>query len=326
MWQADASGFVLKPKADMLEKWLPALSRDERFAFRPDVQIEYVQECATPAHEGSEALCFVRDPRDALYSMYRRSDPQLSFMEYLELPNPHTLLDRIDHWLAAGADWRQIEGLRLYRFEDYKADARALLARILDDLSIAATDAAIDRAVAESSSEKARAAEALYRRAIRTIARSQTAPAASATGASGRRSRTGSRTSSARPGRCCTSSGTPWASVRRRAATPRSSRASPSCARCSRRRSPRRRGRTMTAGAAARVRDRRGCVAAAPLPHGRGRGAHPARQSRGVLRSTRTRTCAARLRSLRGEFEDGTTLHFERLRALLAERRRSGSS
>jgi hypothetical protein len=164
MWEERADGSVIKPKADVLKKWLPALTRHERFHFRPDVEVEYVQDVATGADEGRETIFFVRDARDALYSMFRRVQPELSFEEYLDLPNPQTLLDRPAHWALHVRSWREIAGIRFFRFEDYKADAAGVLRSVLATLNLPYGDDAIQRAVAASTSEQARAAEAEYRR------------------------------------------------------------------------------------------------------------------------------------------------------------------
>ena len=163
MWQDSADGSTLKPKAEVLTKWLPALSRQERFNFRTDVEIEYVQDLATASDDGLEAIFFVRDPRDALYSMFRRVQPELSFEEYLEIPNPQSLLDRVSHWAAQIRSWQLVDGVRFFRFEDYKSDAGSVLAQVLAALDLAYGAEAIERAVAASTSERARAAEDEYR-------------------------------------------------------------------------------------------------------------------------------------------------------------------
>ena len=164
MWQESADGSTLKPKAEVLKKWLPALSRHERFRFRTDVEIEYVQELATDADDGREAIFFVRDPRDALYSMFRRVQPELSFEEYLDIPNPQSLLDRVWHWAAQIRSWQLIDGVRFFRFEDYKSDAGRVLAQVLAALDLDCGAEVIEQAVSASTSEQARAAEDEYRR------------------------------------------------------------------------------------------------------------------------------------------------------------------
>jgi hypothetical protein len=154
---AGAEGGVLK-------KWLPALSRRERFCFRTDVEIEYVQQLATDADDRREAIFFVRDPRDALYSMFRRVQPELSFEEYLDIPNPQSLLDRVSHWAAQVRSWQLVDCVRFFRFEDYKSDAKRVLVEVLAALELDCAPEAIERAVAASTSEQARAAEDEYRR------------------------------------------------------------------------------------------------------------------------------------------------------------------
>ena len=163
MWRADGDAFVLMRKADMIKKWIPALSNRERFHFRGDAEVEYVQDFAEDRHDDHAAIFFVRDPRDALYSMYRRARPELDFESYLRIPNARSLLDRIENWSAQVRSWQQLAGCRFYSFEDYKADAQALLARIIGDLGIARSHQEIVRAASESTFEKAKMAEATYR-------------------------------------------------------------------------------------------------------------------------------------------------------------------
>jgi hypothetical protein len=165
MWQTLESGaLVLNPKAEELRKWLPALSRSEGFRFRDDLAVEYVQDVATPAWLQTRAIFFVRDPRDALYSMYRRRPREQSLEEFLDFLHPVTLLDRVDQWALHAASWLAHPDVSVFRFEDYKRDAEGLLGEILAQLDIAADGGAIQRAAAASSFEQARAAEARYRR------------------------------------------------------------------------------------------------------------------------------------------------------------------
>lgn len=164
MWQYRDGRHKLNVKLDMLKKWLPSLYRYEDFIFRPDIEVEYVQDFATPKWNDSAAIYFVRDPRDALYSAYRRIRPELSFDDYLNMPNPYTLLNQVDNWSAHVQSWQQVSGIHFFRFEDYKADAREVLVNVLQALKIDASDTDIDRAVKESSFKKAQQAEQQYHR------------------------------------------------------------------------------------------------------------------------------------------------------------------
>ena len=164
MWlQLPTGRWRLHPRARPLQKWLPALSRHASFEFRTDVDVEYVQDVAAAADGLDQTVLFVRDPRDSLYSMYRRMEPALSYAEFLRFPNPDSLVDRPSHWARFVDSWLAHAGSAWFTFEDYKRDAPGLLRRIVECLSIASDDDAIEQAVRESSFEQAHAAEARFR-------------------------------------------------------------------------------------------------------------------------------------------------------------------
>ncbi len=164
MWQRTADGsHRLHPKAQVLKKWLPALSRIESFSFRADIEIEYLQDLPTSREVGQPVILFVRDPRDSLYSMYCRVRPALDYDTFLRLPNPDTLYDRPMHWRLFVESWLPLAGENWFTFESYKRDAAALLQRVVERMRVPCDDRLIERAVVESSFEKARAAEQRYR-------------------------------------------------------------------------------------------------------------------------------------------------------------------
>jgi hypothetical protein len=277
-------------------------------------------------------MFFVRDPRDALYSMYRRVQPQLSFEEYLAIPHPQSLLDRPSHWAAQVRSWQSIEGARFFRFEDYKSDATGVLAAVLSALDLEYGAAAIGDAVAASTSDRARAAEADYRRRYpqdREVANRsgrvgdwREHPEA-APGVARVERTTGAlmRDLGYHPDGDFETCGTPphfellafLRTVKRAADRAGTARCEPAAA---------------------------GAAPATPCPPELLAFAQEVdstllRRSRLSPDDARTlldsliEACArcspdtiARLRTLRGEFEDGSSYHFERMRALLAERRR----
>jgi hypothetical protein len=163
MWVDSGGVQTIRSPADVFQKWMPAFARRTEFGLREDVEILYVQDLAERVQAGHDAVFFLRDPRDALYSAWRRLTPDLSFDEFLDFPHPLTLLDRPDHWCAMVQSWQRLGGVSSFRFEDYKQDAHGLLTRILRTLRIDATEAAIAHAVAESDFAKAKAAEDRYR-------------------------------------------------------------------------------------------------------------------------------------------------------------------
>jgi hypothetical protein len=160
MWIARDEGRVaLNPKAGVLMKFLPALVRRAEFRFRDDVSVEYVQDLPCRRLDERLRVLVVRDPRDAIYSSFRRNDPALTFPEFLSFRNPYTLLDRSANWALFVAAWLALPDIHVVRFEDYKQDANRTLRAVLAKLGLAFDDCAIADAVQRSSFERARDAE-----------------------------------------------------------------------------------------------------------------------------------------------------------------------
>ncbi len=164
MWLPEADGtWRLHPRASALQKWLPFLSRGERHRFRPIAPVLHVQRLPLQAEQCGPVVLFVRDLRDALHSLYRRTQPQLTWSEFVEWPHPETLLDAIDHWRLFMESWLDKPQLFVGRFEDYKADATHLLTRIVGFMGLDCTADEIARAADQSSYTAAVAAERRYR-------------------------------------------------------------------------------------------------------------------------------------------------------------------
>lgn len=163
LWQRDGKTWQLHPRAAVLGKWMPTLVHRDRFEFRDDVVVNYVQDFPNAQNATETPVLFIRDPRDAIYSRYRRRQANMPFSDYIQFPNPHSLMPMADHWLLFAQCWRAMVGDRVYRFEDYKQDAQALLTRILADLHLDYAPQDIARAVENSSLDAAKAAEAIYR-------------------------------------------------------------------------------------------------------------------------------------------------------------------
>jgi hypothetical protein len=165
MWEETSGRSSLRPREDQLQRWLPALGRHAKtgFAFRTDVEVLWHHDWPDWRHRG-RTLYFVRDPRDALYSRYRRDDPDLSFHEYANTLDSYSLLDRTDTWALFTRCWLAKPGAIVCRFEDYKRDAAETLANALEALELTCSDRLIDHAVEFSSFQHARAAEQAYLR------------------------------------------------------------------------------------------------------------------------------------------------------------------
>ena len=155
--------FELNPKAASLMKFLPALGQRETFRFRDDVGVEYVQDFPPRDPATAPVILMVRDPRDAMYSMFRRLSADLSFAEFVRFPNPQTLLSRPAQWSLFVASWLSGTNVHVVRFEDYKRDAEATLRSALEAVGLRFADDAIAEALRRSSFERAALAERTFR-------------------------------------------------------------------------------------------------------------------------------------------------------------------
>jgi hypothetical protein len=164
MWLPDVRGWRLDPRENILKQWLPILSEQEYFYFGEEVEVQWMHEWPTDAEFGFRVLYFIRDPRDALYSRYRRERATLSFKEYLAFPDAFSLLDKIDHWIAFNEAWLAHPCIKVIRFEDYKADAFGVLKETVNWLGLTRSDADLRKAVEKSSFERAAEAERAYLR------------------------------------------------------------------------------------------------------------------------------------------------------------------
>lgn len=165
MWLREGSGYVLHPREQVLKKWFPVLSEYKCFAFREDLEVEWVHEWPNARFDGAEIIYFIRDPRDSLYSQYTRMKLDLPFREFVRSPDPQTLLGLVDNWRLYNLRWLVYSGgLLFFRFEDYKKNAAGLLNRILDSIRVPVGQEEIQRVVEASTQEKAALAERKYQK------------------------------------------------------------------------------------------------------------------------------------------------------------------
>lgn len=163
MWRREKGRWLLNPHEQLLRKWLPALSDHDRFDFRDDIEVQWMHEWRSEKYTDSQIVYFVRDPRDALFSRYKREAPQLSFAEFAAFPDVRTLLDKVVNWKLFNEGWLSHPRLTVVRFEDYKADAGRTLRQVLHAMGVEYGPADIDRAVRTSTYDRAAAAERAYR-------------------------------------------------------------------------------------------------------------------------------------------------------------------
>ena len=162
MWVKDPDGWSLDPREHILKQWLPVLSNRERFEFGDQIEVQWLHEWPTDADWAHRVLYFIRDPRDAMYSRYRREGSTLSFSDYLAFPDAFSLLGKIDHWRAFNESWMSHPNLKVVRFEDYKADALQTLMQVTSWLGLRNSESELIDAIENSSFEKAAQAERQY--------------------------------------------------------------------------------------------------------------------------------------------------------------------
>jgi len=163
MWRREKGRWLLNPHELLLRKWLPALSDHESFDFRGDIEVQWMHEWRSDKYADSQIIYFVRDPRDAIYSRYKREGSQLTFAEFAAFPDVSTLLDKVVNWKLFNEGWLSHPRLTVVRFEDYKADAERTLRQVLHALGLEYGPSDIDRAVRNSTYDRAAAAERTYR-------------------------------------------------------------------------------------------------------------------------------------------------------------------
>lgn len=148
---------------------LPSLADGREFAFRAAPVPRVTHAWAGTYGDVPRTILFVRDPRDALHSLWHRArrvglvpDDQ-DFGTFLREPWFHYPIGRGDFLLVWLRVWRLALAGRehlVLRYEDYRRDAAGTLRRALAFLRIEAADADVERALAASDFEVARAAEA----------------------------------------------------------------------------------------------------------------------------------------------------------------------
>ena len=159
-----AKGFVLHHIYDSWKVACPILSDQTHFHFRNDI-LAYHGHLFPDSliQPDAKVVCFIRDPRNALFSMYKITYPSsISFSQYLAFPLGDTLLDPMDTWNLFVETWLLQPNTKFFRFEDYKDDAEKTLRSILEFCEIEATDQQIQNAVEKSTSQRAKEAEKRY--------------------------------------------------------------------------------------------------------------------------------------------------------------------
>ncbi len=129
------------------------------------VDIAWSHQWATPSYAGTRAIVGIRDPRQALFSQWRRTNKSGRFAgdyrKFLETPYYYLGFSPVDEWVLWHALWlnRPGGGDFVLRFEQAKSDPVAAFRPLLEWMGQTADDDAIRNAAARSSVERAREAD-----------------------------------------------------------------------------------------------------------------------------------------------------------------------
>ena len=151
-------------------KWhLPILHRQEKFVFQKDIEVFWEHRLDFVNQGYRKSVLFIRDPRDAIYSLYSRNYREhYPFEVYLkrqdewpdhfpglfQLPPFETFTYFVFFWMTIG----NFMPVKIVNFKDTKATPPKTAKEILDFLEIDRTDQEIDEAVRNSSFENAKRA------------------------------------------------------------------------------------------------------------------------------------------------------------------------
>jgi len=166
MWIADGNGnYVLNKDEDILKKWLPVLTEKEKFIFNKKIEVIWTHDfpLKNKYNKNDKIIFFIRDPRDSLYSRYKRENPDFNYEIFLYFIDENSLLDKIDNWCLFNKAWSNFKDKHIIKFEDYKKEPLITLQKAVEFCGLAFSGDILERAVNNSSFEKAKNAENRYR-------------------------------------------------------------------------------------------------------------------------------------------------------------------
>ncbi|MEZ0373586.1 MAG: sulfotransferase domain-containing protein [Candidatus Sericytochromatia bacterium] len=155
-------------KLEVLLWHLPALHRSHGFSFEPDLEVFWDHQLAYTQYPSRKTILFVRDIRDATYSMLWRQLPREDLMQakmLLQLPQPFVwdqqipelfdlpIADTMAYYCLLWLEHLPAEELLLMHFEDSKADPRGQLKRALAFIGVERSESAISEALERSQLE-----------------------------------------------------------------------------------------------------------------------------------------------------------------------------
>ncbi|HAM72079.1 MAG TPA: hypothetical protein DCM86_10595 [Verrucomicrobiales bacterium] len=151
-----------------LRYYIPLLHRQEEFLLEPGLEVLWEHRLDFARHAGRPTILFVRDPRDAIRSIYERNYLHFGWHEYLRRPDlwedhfPGMFgLPPGETWAAWHAMWLGLQSqapFLVLRFEESRQHPVQVVDRVLEFLGVRRSPEAVRQAVGESTVERARTA------------------------------------------------------------------------------------------------------------------------------------------------------------------------
>lgn len=169
-WLQTETGWRIGEHAAEHLKWhLPALHRNNTFEFPEPLEVVWEHRMDFARLPPCPTILFVRDPRDAIHSLFRRNYAEhMTFTDFLtrsahwpdHFPDLFNL-PPFETFALFTAFWRGMQPVapvKIVRFEDLQASPLAVMREALDFIGIHRADAAVTAAIESSSFEHARRA------------------------------------------------------------------------------------------------------------------------------------------------------------------------
>ena len=162
-WRKDSESFSVNP---LLRKkfglWVPSLHKAQ-FRFSDcEPAVEWSHTWPYSLTPGTKRIVFIRDPRDALFSEWRRRKSSTSFRAFIASPMPPLGLNRVDTFALTYALWGVLSRnyadseTLLIRFEDIKQMPELWVKMVLNLVGINRPDEEISRAIEASQTDRVR--------------------------------------------------------------------------------------------------------------------------------------------------------------------------
>jgi hypothetical protein len=158
---------ILKKKEETLTVYIPTFLEKKEFVFRDNLAIKWSHEFPNCDKKNQKTILLVRDGRDTIYSQFKREKIYKNFLDMLNgvslplnLPYPET-------WALFNYLWLKVvkkENLFIIKFAELKTNPMPVLKELLRFIGIERSDEEIARAIEQSSFDKAKKAEAEYRK------------------------------------------------------------------------------------------------------------------------------------------------------------------